>query len=108
MSSLAHGSPLSTEHAYPWDVPLYATSFAGRLVGLSPSRVRRWLKGYEYTYRVQHDQEPRHTRQEPVVVRHSEEPYATFLDLVDLLFIKNFLDHGISLQRLRKALGEVA
>ncbi len=35
-------------------------------------------------------------------------PHASFLDLIDLLFVKRFLEEGISLQRLRKALSEAA
>lgn len=46
-------------------------------------RVRRWLQGYEYTYQ-----------------------YASFVDLIDLLFVKKFVEHGVSVQRLRKALEE--
>ncbi len=42
------------------------------------------------------------------VVRGGEriEPFASFLELIDLLFVKQFLDHGIPLQRLRRALTE--
>jgi uncharacterized protein (DUF433 family) len=32
--------------------------------------------------------------------------YASFYDLIDLLFVKKFLDYGVSLQRIRKALKE--
>jgi uncharacterized protein (DUF433 family) len=32
--------------------------------------------------------------------------YASFLDLMDLLFVKQFLNHGASLQKVRKALDE--
>jgi uncharacterized protein (DUF433 family) len=44
----------------------------------------------------------------PVVKRDRSDksPYASFLDLIDLLFVKRFLDEGISLQKLRKALTE--
>ena len=45
---------------------------------------------------------------EPIVHRDqtNDPSYASFLDLIDLLFVKRFLDHGISLQRIRKALDE--
>lgn len=62
---------------------MYSPTMASRLVGLESSRVRRWLQGYEYTYQ-----------------------YASFVDLIDLLFVKKFVEHGISVQRLRKALEE--
>jgi len=44
----------------------------------------------------------------PIVVRTQtpSESYASFLDLIDLLFVKRFLDRGISLQKIRKALVE--
>lgn len=85
-----------------WDRAAYPAAEAGRLVGLSASRVRRWLQGYDYLY----DSEIHH--QGPVLRRGSTRgtTYASFLDLVDLLFVKRFLDYGLSLQRVRKALAE--
>ena len=83
------------------DRPSYPAAEAGRLVGLTPGRVRRWLGGYGYAYRDA-------VRHQPPVLRRDETAgsYASFLDLVDLLFVKRFLDHGISLQRVRRALDE--
>ena len=83
------------------DRPSYPVAEAGRLVGLTATRVRRWLSGYGYTYgdTVRH--------QPPVLQRRGAAgSYASFLDLVDLLFVKRFLDYGISLQRVRLALDE--
>jgi uncharacterized protein (DUF433 family) len=47
--------------------------------------------------------------QKPIVQRQRDADltYASFLELIDLLFVKQFLDKGISLQKLRKALDEV-
>ena len=74
------------------------------MVGLHPTRVRRWLSGYAYPY----GDGVRHQR--PVLQRQSKRraSYASFLDLVDLLFVKRFLDHGVSLQKLRLALAEAS
>ena len=85
-----------------WDQAAYSAAEAGRLVNLRPDRVRRWLKGYEYTYAAQ----IRHQR--PVIRRGetTDTTYASFLDLIDLLFVKRFLDHGVSLQKVRRALDE--
>lgn len=84
--------------------PAYPATEAGRLVGLHPARVRRWVKGYRY----------RHAsivrRQSPVVRRTARaviSSYVSFFELIELLLIKQLLDHGISLQRVRKALSEV-
>ena len=64
--------------------PNYQAAEASRLVGLRSDRVRRWLKGYDYQY----DAETRH--QKPVISRneYQETRYASFLDLIDLLFVK--------------------
>ena len=96
--------PLSGQLSQRLEEPMYSAAEAARLVGLSATRVRRWLRGYEYDY----DSERR--RQKPVIRGHKEETasYGSFLDLVDLLFAKRFVDHGLSLQRLRRALDEAA
>ncbi len=83
------------------DRPSYAVAEAGRVVGLSAGRVRRWLRGYEYRYGDA-------VRGQPPVLQGSgtEGSYASFLDLVDLLFVKRFLDYGVPLQKVRRALDE--
>ena len=47
-------------------------------------------------------------KQSPLVVRDGAagSTYASFLDLIDLLFVQQFVEHGISVQKLRKALEE--
>ena len=82
--------------------PMYAAAEAGRLVRISGVRVGRWLRGYSYEYR------DARRRQRPVIhpTSGAETNFASFLDLVDLLFVRKFLDHRISHQKLRKALDE--
>lgn len=84
------------------DEPIYTSAEVGRLVGLSAVRVRRWFKGYEYKF------ESERRRMRPVIHRKGTvgTNFASFLDLVDLLSAKQFLDHGLSLQKVRKALDE--
>lgn len=93
---------------YPWDYPMYPAAMVGRLVGMGATRVRRWLKGYHYTYAAGPGKEIREGQMEPVVRRGetADTSYASFYDLIDLLFVKRFLDLGISLQKIRKALDE--
>ena len=81
--------------------PAYSLADAGRLAGLTPGRVRRWLRGYEYAYGDTVRGQPPVLQSRPV-----GSTYASFLDLVDLLFVKQFLDHGVSLQKVRRALDE--
>ena len=91
-----------------WDIPIYNPVFACQLVGLSVGRVKRWLQGYEYSYLSGPESETKLGHKGPVISRtESDLPsFASFLDLIDLLFVKQFLEHGISLQKIRKALSE--
>jgi uncharacterized protein (DUF433 family)/DNA-binding transcriptional MerR regulator len=90
------------------NAPLYNEAFAARLSELTKGRVHRWLRGYDYTYSAGRDGQLRKGHMAPIVARPATlaESYASFLDLIDLLFVKRFLDYGISLQKIRKALAE--
>ncbi len=90
------------------DVPIYSVPAAGRFVGLNAARVRRWLKGYPFSYSDRQGAE-RSGHSPPVVPGHQYEGrfYASFLHLMDLLFVKEFLARGLSLQRIRGLLQEL-
>ncbi len=83
--------------------PAYTLAEASHLAGISRWRVARWLKGYEFTYKVK---EGRREGRKEAVIRHLEEPSASFLDLIDLLFVKKFIERGFTLQFLRDVLEE--
>jgi uncharacterized protein (DUF433 family) len=83
--------------------PTYTLVETSQLTGVSRWRVARWLTGYQFAYKV--GNEKRESRKEPVII-HSDEPSASFLDLIDLLFVKKFIEHGFTLQFLRNALEE--
>lgn len=83
--------------------PTYTIAEASQLVGVSRGRISRWLMGYEYTYKVK--SEMRDGKQDSVV-NQSEQPQTSFLDLIDLLFVNRFIEHGFTLQFLRQALEE--
>lgn len=89
------------------DIPTYPPYYAARLTGLSVGRVNRWLRGYDYKYK--HKGKIRYGSKEGLVDRtvSSNTSYASFLDLIDLIFIKRFLEHGFTVQKMRKALDEV-
>jgi uncharacterized protein (DUF433 family) len=89
-------------------MPMYPAAMVGRLVKLSSNRVQRWLKGYEYSYTVGIDQTEQIGYKGPIVNRENKDrsTYASFLDLIDLLFVKEFLSYGLSLQKIRKGLIE--
>jgi uncharacterized protein (DUF433 family) len=73
---------------------------------MKPWTVRRYLQGYQYDYSRWGSVE--RIAQPPVVKdgSKSRETYASFLDLVDLIVVKEFLKRGFKLPTLRKALDE--
>jgi uncharacterized protein (DUF433 family) len=76
--------------------PTYSIAEASRLTGISRGRVSRYLRGYRY----------KGGELDPVISRSisAESTYASFLDLIDLLFVKRFIERGFSLQFIKKAL----
>ncbi len=89
------------------DARTYSIAAVARLAGLHPKRVGRWLQGYRYEYEVSAGP-VRQGKQDPVIQRPRTRgtTYASFLDLVDLLFVREFLNQGFSLQKVRIALDE--
>jgi uncharacterized protein (DUF433 family) len=78
---------------------VYTPAEAARIADLTPRRARRWLAGYSY---VGTDRVARHSS--PVFDRehHGEDLALTFMDLVELLFVRTFLQHGVSMPRIRR------
>src|SRR4051812_37213450 len=83
--------------------PVYDPAYAAKMLELSTARVRRWLLGYSFKYHPRMGGVIRRDKT-PLVQRGQEtDPRASFVDLMELYFAKAFLDHGISLNRMRKA-----
>lgn len=93
-----------SESKEQYNIPMYFNAEVARLVDITRYRVRRWLEGYVFKL------ESGQRRQRPVVQRAWQDQayphYASFFNLVELLFVKRFLDYGFSLQYLRKAFEE--
>ena len=89
--------------------PAYPVAEAGRLVGLAPGRVRRWLQGYEFTYETKSRPHLRRSKKGPVVdsVSTPSAKYASFLDLIDLQLVRELLRLEFSLQTIRRAFDEI-
>ena len=89
------------------ELPRYSAASAARLVGLGSWRVRRWLQGYNYKYTAGPFEEERIGHKGPIVNRPVEATaFASFIELIDLLFVREFIAHGLSLQKIRRALEE--
>jgi len=86
----------------------YTLSSASQLCGISSWRVSSWLRGYKYQWAIRDGEEIREGRQDGLINRvgNKESTYVTFLELIDLLFVKRFLTYGFSLQQIRRFLDE--
>lgn len=89
----------------PAGIGLYRQADAARLLGIRPSRLRRWVQGYTYRPRPA-SREKRH--QDPVVYsdvpRVGGEVALSFLELMELRVVVSLLAFpDISLQKIRRA-----
>lgn len=69
---------------------VYATSEVARMAHIQTQRVRRWVYGYQLGQR----------RAAPLVQRTAERSLS-FLDLLEVCFVKAFLDHGVTMHTIR-------
>ena len=78
---------------------LYPLPDAARLIGVAPTKLRRWVRDYEYTA---NDKTYKH--HSLIKRRFGEtELTLTFLELMELHFIKMFRSKGVSMPTIRKA-----
>jgi uncharacterized protein (DUF433 family) len=98
--SLSDRSLIDTLHT-----PAYYIADISRLIGISKGRISRYLRGYRYTYSV-NEQEIKGKQKAVVDQSLKGSSYASFLELIDLLYIKELLKRGFTLQYIRKALKE--
>jgi uncharacterized protein (DUF433 family)/DNA-binding transcriptional MerR regulator len=95
--STRYASPMS-EHATTLSRGIYAPGDAARLAHLDIQRLRRLLAGY--TFRAKGGAR---RRAPPVFPRDDASGAAlTFDDLIEVLYVKGFRDHGVSMQHIRK------
>jgi uncharacterized protein (DUF433 family) len=81
---------------------VYATGEVAKLAHIDPDRLRRWVYGYRYRPA---GKEPR--RSAPLVQR-PDGRRLTFLDLVEVCFVKAFLDHGVTMPTVRRVQEDAA
>ncbi|MFL2778484.1 MAG: hypothetical protein ACJZ88_03880 [Paracoccus marcusii] len=81
---------------------LYTAPEAARLLKASPATVRRWLEGHSYIRAGE-----RHVADplwRPRLGKVDDQLSLTFRDLIELRFVKAFVDQGLSLQAVRACL----
>ena len=80
---------------------VYTVGEAARLVKAHPSGVRRWLRGYRFPIKSGQGASP--PVFEPDLSPLNGQWAVSFLDLVELLFIKSFRKEGVSWRTIRLA-----
>lgn len=82
-------------------VGIYTVPQASRLTRVSPARIRRWLRGYEFARKEGRGRSaPVWRAQLPKI----EDAVALgFLDLMEVRFVDAFLEAGLSLKKIRQA-----
>jgi len=80
---------------------IYSLTTAAKILRMNPRKVRRWIKGYTYQKNMEY------YSSKPLIKTEFEydpdDAIISFLDLAELLFIKTFIQYGISIQKIRKA-----
>jgi uncharacterized protein (DUF433 family) len=101
--------PPPAEYTRVFNAPSYPTAEAARLVGLSKGRVNRWIKGYDFSYQTQSRPRIRYSHKDPIVTDKDSRflTYVSFIDLIELLLIREFLNQGINLPEIRSIFDEV-
>lgn len=84
-------------------IGIYSIPEAARISRVPASYIRRWLWGYKYVVKGQvHRAGPLWTPQLPAI---DDARALTFKDLVEIQFVYQFRQRGISLQTIRKTIG---
>jgi len=80
---------------------IYSLTTTAKILQLNPQKVRRWILGYTYRKNMENHSS------KPLIKTEfecsSDDMIISFLDLTELLFIKSFIDYGISIQKIRNA-----
>lgn len=99
---------LTTPHAPAGQLGrgLYLPAEAARLAQVDADRVRRWVRGYDHTN--PRTGERKHSP--PLFPRERSDSSGrlllTFLDLIEVCFVREFLKHGVSIHLVRKVQAE--
>jgi hypothetical protein len=80
---------------------IYNLSTAAKILKINSRKMSRWINGYSYKKNMECRLiEPLFSTEFDY---NSDELAISFLDLTELLFINTFIEHGISIQKIRKA-----
>ena len=95
-------APIRTTEVVPLGIGYYTVPEASQLLGIAPRNINRWLAGYRYEVRGHASSMPPLWIPElPAYDHHLE---LSFRDLIELRFVKAFIDAGLGLQTIRTCL----
>lgn len=95
-------APVQNVDVVPLGIGYYTVPEASRLLRIAPRNIARWLAGYRYEARGEtHSMPPLWTPELPAHDHHLE---LSFRDLIELRFVKAFMDAGLGLQTIRTCL----
>lgn len=98
----------NTERVPGLGLGVYSHREAAALAGLRPERVARWVRGYRFKGRDGRPSSSRPVFEADWEIRAGAPVTLSFLDLIEMLFVKAFLDEGVSMPTIRKAAVEGA
>jgi uncharacterized protein (DUF433 family) len=80
---------------------IYSLITAAKILRMNPQKMRRWIKGYTYNKNMEcRSYKPLFNTE---FEYNSNDVVISFLDLIELLFINNFIQYGINIQKIRNA-----
>jgi uncharacterized protein (DUF433 family) len=82
---------------------VYTHREAAMLAGIRPERVARWVRGYRFKGRAGQPSASAPIFESDWEIQPGAPVTLSFLDLVEMLFVKAFLDEGVSMPTIRKA-----
>jgi len=85
---------------------IYALPDASRILKIDSQKMRRWVNGY--TYQKNMERRPVGPLFQTEFEHDSDNTVLSFLDLVELLFIKSFVKHGVRIKKIREAAAAAA
>jgi uncharacterized protein (DUF433 family) len=95
-------APARLSNVVPLGIGYYTVPEAARLLRIPPRNINRWLGGYQYEENGRSASMPPLWRPELPSYEHHLE--LSFRDLIELRFVKAFLDAGLGLKTIRTCL----
>jgi len=85
---------------------VYTLTTAAKILKMNPQKIRRWINGYIYNKNMEFRSVKPLFKTE--FYNDNNDVIISFHDLTELLFISEFIEYGLSIQKIRKAAAAAA